>query len=376
MDIGLSETQQLIRNSAREFLEENCDTQYVRAMEEDEVGHTDELWNQLAELGWLGLTVPEEYGGAGMSFSELAILLEETGAAMLPGPFFSTAVIGAEALKMAGTDDQKTELLSKLAEGKLKTALAFHETGASWTPESVSEMTATETEDGWILNGEKRFVQDGAAADMLIVAARTGDEAKNGITLFLVETDNANVESRELKTTSSDRMSVMNFGEVSVPKAAVLGEVNGGWDVLEKVFQYGAAGKCAEMAGAGQKMLDTTVDYVQNRVQFGRPIGSFQAIQHHAADMAIEVQAGRQLARQAAWFLGEGLDAAREVALAKAYLSESYPRVCATAHQCHGAIGYTHEYDLHLWTRRATGQRLAFGDTKLHQETLADSAGL
>ena len=169
MDIGLSETQQLIRNSAREFLEENCDTQYVRAMEEDEVGHTDELWNQLAELGWLGLTVPEEYGGAGMSFSELAILLEETGAAMLPGPFFSTAVIGAEALKMAGTDDQKTELLSKLAEGKLKTALAFHETGASWTPESVSEMTATETEDGWILNGEKRFVQDGAAADMLIV---------------------------------------------------------------------------------------------------------------------------------------------------------------------------------------------------------------
>jgi alkylation response protein AidB-like acyl-CoA dehydrogenase len=123
-------------------------------------------------------------------------------------------------------------------------------------------------------------------------------------------------------------------------------------------------------------MLDTTVDYVQNRVQFGRAIGSFQAIQHHAADMAIEVQAGRQLARQAAWFLGEGLDATRQVALAKAYLSEAYPRVCATAHQCHGAIGYTHEYDLHLWTRRATGQRLAFGDTKLHQKTLTDAAGL
>ncbi|MCH7593014.1 MAG: acyl-CoA/acyl-ACP dehydrogenase [Chloroflexi bacterium] len=376
MDIGLSETQQLIRNSAREFLEENCDTQYVRAMEEDEVGHTEELWDQIAELGWLGLTVPEEYGGAGMTFSELAVLLEETGAAMLPGPFFSTAVIGAEALKMAGSDEQKTDLLSKLAEGKLKMALAFHEKAAAWAPESVSEMTATQTDDGWILNGEKRFVQDGAAADMLIVAARTGDDPKDGITLFLVENDNSNVESRELKTTGSDRMSVMSFGEVSVPKSAVLGEVNGGWEILEKLFQYGAAGKCAEMAGAGQKLLDNTVDYVQNRVQFGRPIGSFQAIQHHAADMAIEVQAGRQLARQAAWFLGEGMDATRQVALAKAYLSEAYPRICATAHQCHGAIGFTHEYDLHLWTRRSTGQRLAFGDTKLHQETLAQLAGL
>ena len=376
MDIGLSETQQLIRNSAREFLEENCDTQYVRAMEEDEVGHTEELWDQIAELGWLGLTVPEEYGGAGMTFSELAVLLEETGAAMLPGPFFSTAVIGAEALKLAGSDEQKTELLAKLASGKLKMALAFHEKAAAWAPESVSEMTATQTDDGWILNGEKRFVQDGAASDMLIVAARTGEDPKSGITLFLVENDNSNVESRELKTTGSDRMSVMSFGEVSVPKGAVLGEVNGGWPILEKLFQYGAAGKCAEMAGAGQKLLDNTVDYVQNRVQFGRPIGSFQAIQHHAADMAIEVQAGRQLARQAAWFLGEGLDATRQVALAKAYLSEAYPRICATAHQCHGAIGFTHEYDLHLWTRRSTGQRLAFGDTKLHQETLARSVGL
>ncbi|MCH8816449.1 MAG: acyl-CoA/acyl-ACP dehydrogenase [Chloroflexi bacterium] len=376
MDIGLSETQQLIRNSAREFLEENCDTQYVRAMEEDEVGHTEELWDQIAELGWLGLTVPEEYGGAGMTFSELAVLLEETGAAMLPGPFFSTAVIGAEALKLAGSDEQKTELLAKLATGKLKMALAFHEKAAAWAPESVSEMTATQTDDGWILNGEKRFVQDGAASDMLIVAARTGEDPKSGITLFLVENDNSNVESRELKTTGSDRMSVMSFGEVSVPKGAVLGEVNGGWPILEKLFQYGAAGKCAEMAGAGQKLLDNTVDYVQNRVQFGRPIGSFQAIQHHAADMAIEVQAGRQLARQAAWFLGEGLDATRQVALAKAYLSEAYPRICATAHQCHGAIGFTHEYDLHLWTRRSTGQRLAFGDTKLHQETLARSVGL
>ena len=376
MDIGLSETQQLIRNSAREFLEENCDTQYVRAMEEDEVGHTEELWDQIAELGWLGLTVPEEYGGAGMTFSELAVLLEETGAAMLPGPFFSTAVIGAEALKLAGSDEQKTELLAKLASGKLKMALAFHEKAAAWAPESVSEMTATQTDDGWILNGEKRFVQDGAASDMLIVAARTGEDPKSGITLFLVENDNSNVESRELKTTGSDRMSVMSFGEVSVPKSAVLGEVNGGWPILEKLFQYGAAGKCAEMAGAGQKLLDNTVDYVQNRVQFGRPIGSFQAIQHHAADMAIEVQAGRQLARQAAWFLGEGLDATRQVALAKAYLSEAYPRICATAHQCHGAIGFTHEYDLHLWTRRSTGQRLAFGDTKLHQETLARSVGL
>lgn len=376
MDIGLSETQQLIRNSAREFLEENCDTQYVRAMEEDEVGHTEELWDQIAELGWLGLTVPEEYGGAGMTFSELAVLLEETGAAMLPGPFFSTAVIGAEALKLAGSDEQKTELLAKLATGKLKMALAFHEKAAAWAPESVSEMTATQTDDGWILNGEKRFVQDGAASDMLIVAARTGEDPKSGITLFLVENDNSNVESRELKTTGSDRMSVMSFGEVPVPKSAVLGEVNGGWPILEKLFQYGAAGKCAEMAGAGQKLLDNTVDYVQNRVQFGRPIGSFQAIQHHAADMAIEVQAGRQLARQAAWFLGEGLDATRQVALAKAYLSEAYPRICATAHQCHGAIGFTHEYDLHLWTRRSTGQRLAFGDTKLHQETLARSVGL
>ena len=259
-EIGPSENQPLIRNSAREFLEENCDTQYVRAMEEDEVGHTEELWDQIAELGWLGLTVPEEYGGAGMTFSELAVLLEETGAAMLPGPFFSTAVIGAEALKMAGSDEQKTDLLSKLAEGKLKMALAFHEKAAAWAPESVSEMTATQTDDGWILNGEKRFVQDGAAADMLIVAARTGDDPKDGITLFLVENDNSNVESPELKTTGSDRMSVMSFGEVSVPKSAVLGDVNAGWEIPEKLFQYVAAGKSAEMGGGGRELQDKRGD--------------------------------------------------------------------------------------------------------------------
>ena len=377
MDVGLNETQLLVRSSAREFLEENCDTTFVRAMAEDPVGFTDEFWRQIAELGWLGLTVPEEYGGAGMGFADLSILLEEAGAALMPGPLFSTAVLGAEALKLAGSEEQKTDLLPRLAVGELKTALAFHEAAAVWAPGAVRDTTATETSDGWLLNGEKRFVADAAGADMFIVAARTGSDPEHGITLFLVPSaGESRIENRPLNTVARDHAAIVSFGEVQLPAAAVLGEVNEGWPILRRLIQFGAAGKCAEMAGASQKVLDTTVEFVKNRVQFGRPIGAFQAIQHHCSNMAIDVQCVRQFSRQAAWTLGEGLDATRQVSLAKAFISEAYPRICATAHQCHGGVGFTWEHDLHLFTRRGTAQRLAFGDARYHQEIVATSAGL
>lgn len=370
----------MIRDSARDFLADSAGSELVREMESDPRGFTDDLWRSIAEMGWLGMIVPERHGGAGMGFVELALVLEEMGAAALPGPFFSTAVIGATALTRHGSDRQKARFLPRLAQGDLITALAFHEKAASWTPESI-EMSAVKTEDGWRLNGEKLFVADAHAADLFIVAAHTETEnrvpAEESITVFLVESSGGDdIELTALKSVADDRLSAVRFKNVSVLPDGVLGEENGGWRVMRDMFAFGATAKCAEMLGGARRVLDMTVEYVKGRVQFGRPIGTFQALQHRCAEMAIEVQAARQLTYQAAWRLSEDLPAEREIALAKSWLSEIFPRVCAEAHQAHGAIGFTREHDLQIYTRRAAASRIAFGDARHFRETIAQSLGL
>ena len=374
MDLGLNEAQQMLKNSAREFLDAECPDTLVREMEVDERGYTPELWGKLAEQGWLGLIFPESYGGVGLTFLDLSILLEEMGRAMLPGPFFSTVVLGGMAIMDAGSEEQKQEYLTRIAEGQIIVTLALTEPSARWDAAGV-QLTATPSGDGYVLNGTKLFVPNAHVSDYLVVAARTGTGAED-VTLFIVPRETNGVTQTLLQTIASDRQSEVVFDNVKLPGSAVLGGVNAGWATVAKVLAWGAIGKCAEMSGGGQQVLDMTVEYVKQRTQFGRPIGSFQAIQHHCANMATDVEGSRYITYQAAWRLSEGLPAEREVAMAKAWVSDAYRRVCALGHQSHGAIGFTKEHNMQLYSRRAKAAELAFGDSDYHLETVAHAVGL
>ena len=375
MDLGLNETQQMLKNSAREFLQAECPDTYVRAMEEDARGYTPDMWQKIAEQGWLGLIFPEEYGGVGLTYLDLSVLLEEMGRALLPGPFFSTIVMGGMAIMNAGTDEQKRRLLPQICDGQHIVTLALTEPSARWDAAGIQTTAAQNADESWTLNGTKLFVPNAHVADTYIVAARTGD-AERDITLFFVPGDADGITQTLLKTIASDRQSEITLDGVSLPAEAALGEVNKGWDTIEKVLAWGAIGKCAEMVGGAEQVLEMTVEYAKQRTQFGRPIGSFQAIQHHCANMATDVEGSRYITYQAAWLLSEGEAAAQEVAMAKAWVSDAYRRICALGHQCHGAIGFTKEHNMQLYSRRAKAAELAFGDTDFHLETVADGLGI
>ena len=369
MDLGLTEIQQMLKNSAREFLGQECPLTLVREMEEDERGYTDELWRQISGLGWPGIAFPEQYGGTGGSFLDLTVLLEEIGRSLTPGPFFSTVVLGGFTVLDAGTDMQKQYILPGICTGQTLMTLALTEASATYEPWGI-ETTATREGDGFRINGQKLFVPDAHAASVMLVAARTSqsDNPAQGITLFFVNADIPGLTVNQLSTISSDRQCEVVLDGVTVPAEAVLGEVDNGWPIIERALQRATAGKCVEMLGGADAVVEMTVEYAKQRTQFGRPVGTFQAVQHHCANMATDVEGCRQIAYQAAWKVSEGEPSEREVAMAKAWVSAAYQRVCNLAHQCHGAIGFTKEHDLQLYTRRAKVQELTYGDVNFHKE--------
>ncbi|MCH8745751.1 MAG: acyl-CoA/acyl-ACP dehydrogenase [Chloroflexi bacterium] len=369
MDLGLTEVQQMLKNSAREFLSQECPLTLVREMEEHELGYTDELWRQVVSLGWTGLVFPEQYGGTGGDFIDLAVLLEEMGRSLLPAPFFSTVLLGGLTVLDAGTDAQKQDILPGICDGRLRLTLALTEDSATLEPWGVT-LSATQDGQDYRLNGTKLFVPDAHVADTMLVVARTsaGADPSEGITLFLVPGNSPGVSVSQLKTVACDRQCEVTLNDVSVPAGSVLGEVGAGWPIVQRTLQRAIAGKCLEMLGGADAVLDMTVEYVKQRTQFGRPVGSFQAVQHHCSNMATDVEGSRHIAYQAAWRISEGLPAQREVAMAKAWVSGAYQRVCSTAHQCHGAIGFTKEHNLQLYTRRAKVQELSYGDVNYHKE--------
>ena len=377
MDLGFDESQQMLKNSAREFLEQECPPALVRAMEEDSRGYTSELWRKVTDLGWLGLPFPQEHGGMGLSYFDLVILLEEMGRVLLPGPFFSTVVLGGLAILNAGNADQKRDILPKITQGNTVLTLALTEPSAVYEPSGI-QATAALQDSTYALNGTKLFVADAQIADLLIVAARTQEagDPSTGITLFLVDAKAPGVAITPLETIASDKQAEVLLTNVQVPATSVLGEVGNAWPVLVRIIHLAAVGKCAEMLGGADRVLEMTVGYLKQRVQFGRPIGSFQALQHHCANMATAVEGCRFVTYQAAWRLSEGLPATREVAIAKAWVSDAYRKVCALAHQSHGAIGFTQEYDLQLYTRRGKAAELAYGDSDHYRELVAQSIGL
>ncbi len=377
MDLALSEEQEMLRTMARDFLAAKLPKATVKEMEESEAGYSAQLWKEMADLGWMGLALPEKYGGAGMSFLDLAFVLEEMGRACLPGPFFSTVVLSALPVLDAGSEAQKEEYLPGIARGEVIFTLALTEPGAGYDAASI-EVEASADKDAYIINGTKLFVPDAHIADYLLCAARTGRGTKpeDGITLFVVDAKSPGLSCTALKAMAGDKLCEVAFNKVSVPAENVLGAVGEGWVVVNRAIERAAAAKCCEMVGAMQQVLDMTVDYARERKQFGRPIGSFQVIQHYCADMLTDVEGARLSSYQAAWMMCEGLPCAEQVAVAKAWAGQATERILALAHQIHGAIGVTIDHDLHYYTRRLRAAASTFGDADFCREIVAREMGL
>ncbi len=322
MDFGFSEEQEMLRKSARDFLAAESPMTYVRRMMEDDRGFTDAQWKQMAELGWMGLILPEQYGGAGGDFVDMVVVLEEMGRAVLPGPFFATVVLGGVALLEGGSDGQKASFLPKIAAGDLRVTLAQLEPNARWDAEGI-ELQARKDGGGYRLAGTKLFVPDAHTADVIIVAGREpGSKGAEGVTLFLVD-----------------------------------------------------AG--AEMCGGAQKVLEMSVEYAKVREQFGRPIGSFQAIQHKCANMLVEVESSKSATYYAAWAVANDVaEAPLAAAMAKAYTSDAYRHTAGEGIQIHGGIGFTWEHDMHIYFKRAKSSEVTFGDATWNREIVAQLIGL
>jgi len=371
VDFGLNEEQEMLKKTARSFLEKECPVSLVRDMEEDEKGYSPELWRKMAELGWLGLVFPEQYGGGGGNFLDLTVLLEEMGRSLVPGSFVPTVVLGGLPILTAGTEEQKQDFLPGIVRGEAILTMALTEPSASYSSRGI-EVGAIADNGDYIINGTKLFVPDAHIARHLLSVVRTGD----GITLLLTDAGSPGIKWTLLKTLASDRQCEVIFDKVRVPQQNALGGGGDGWGLVEATLRQAAVAECALMLGGAQRALEMTVDYVKERVQYGRPIGSFQVIQHQCADMAIDVEGARYITYQAAWKLSQGLPCAREVSMAKAWVGEAANRTCLQACHLHGAIGYTRDHDVQLYLRRVKAAGLTFGDTMFHHEIVAQHLGL
>ncbi|MDD5095477.1 MAG: acyl-CoA/acyl-ACP dehydrogenase [Dehalococcoidia bacterium] len=377
MDYGFEEIQEMLRKDARRFLTDRCPKSFVREMEEDVQGFDRALWKEMADLGWMGLVFPEEYGGQGMSFLDLAALLEEMGRACLPGPYFSTVILGGLPILEAGSKEQKQEFLPKISDGEMIMTMALLEQKGTYDPAGIATMAKAEG-DHYVVNGTKLFVSNAHVADYLICAARTeskGDPS-HGVSLFLVDAKSPGISCTLLKTIASDRQCEVKLENVSVPKKNLLGELNQGWALIEKILMLAAAAECVEMVGGAQQVLEMVVSYTKERVQFDVPIGSFQAIQHHCANMAIDVDASRFITYEACWAISQGLPCDEKVSMAKAWVSDAYRRVVALGQQIHGGIGFTRDHDMQLYFRRAKVGEVLFGDGDYHREKLVELLAL
>lgn len=374
MDYDLSAEQNILKESAHKLLAKECSSEFVREMAENETGYPEKLWNKMAELGWMSLLIPEAYEGSGVNFLDLTIILSEFGYYCVPGPFFSTVVLGGLPVLTAGNETQKTELLPKIAAGEIKLTLAWLETDGECQAPAI-RMTADKTPDGFRLKGSKLFVPDAHVADIIICAARTS-EAPEGISLFLVNTSQPGIQISPLETMSGEKQSEVVFENVIVTEKDLLGELNGAWPVLEEVMLKAAVAKCAEMTGGAEKVMELAIPYVKGRKQFGKPVGSFQAVQHHCANMATFQDTCKFMTWQAAWRIGEGLPFACEAAMCKAWVSESHVKLVGLGHQIIGGLAFMEEFDLQLYFKRARMAAQLFGSADEHREMVAREMGL
>ncbi|HEX5065208.1 MAG TPA: acyl-CoA dehydrogenase family protein [Myxococcota bacterium] len=374
---GLSEEQQALREQARDFLAHHSSSEQVRRAMESESGYDAEVWKRIgAELGWTALCVPEAYGGVGLTAVELSLLMEPMGEHLLCAPFFSTVCLAAQAILAGGSEAQKEEHLSGIAEGRALAALAYAEPNRL-APQAMQAIFRPTPGGGATLHGVKRYVVDGHGADLLVVAARReGSQGEAGIELFLVPGDATGVTRRALPTMDLTR----RLAEIRLDGAQGqrLGDAEGrGGAVLAEALDRAAIALAAEQVGGAQRCLDLSVAYAKERVQFGRPIGSFQAIKHTCADMMLLVESARSAAYHAAEVAAAGSEGlAAAASLAKAWCGDAYFRCAGDAIQIHGGVGFTWEYDPHLYFKRARSSQSLLGDSSFHRERVAREMGL
>ena len=366
MNFALSKDQKMIKESVRDFLDKECLPDRVRELEEDEKGYDPDMWQKMAELGWTGIIFPEEYHGTEGDFIDLMIVIEEMGRRLLPSPFFSTIALCSLPILEYGNSEQKEKFLPDMADGNKIWTLALTELSA---PYSLSEINlhAFLQGDKYLLSGTKLFVPYAHIADYLLTVTRTDD----GITLFIVDTNTPGIDIELIPTTAHGKECEVRFDDVQVPEKNILGMAGKGWDAVEFIFRMGALLKSAEMAGGAQAALDITTDYAKKRIQFGRPIGSFQAIQHKLADMYTDIEGLRYLVYEAAWGVSAGSVSAVLISMAKAKANEVYQRTCIESIRIHGAIGFTREQDIGLYHIRTKASEFAFGDSDFHKERIA-----
>jgi len=378
MDFGLDEQQVMLQTSARDFLEKECPKTLVRQMMEDETGYELALWKKMAELGWMSLTIPEEYGGIGMSFLDLAVLLEEMGRALLPGPFVSTVVLAATAILEAGNEAQKKEYLPSIAAGETIMTLAWLEPGVNLQPSGI-KLNASPEGEGFVLNGTKLFVPDAHVAKHIICVARTEDtsDPSEGITLFVVDSSSSGISIQPLQTITGKKQCEVTFNDVIVSANSILGELNEGWGVVKRILEAATVAECALASGGARWVLENSVNYAKERTQFGVPIGSFQAIQHKCANMSIIVEGATALTYYAAWTVADdNPERSLAVAMAKAWCSDNYKLVAGEGIQIHGGIGFTWDHDMHLYFKQAKTSEISHGDGNHQRRLLADLMGI
>jgi alkylation response protein AidB-like acyl-CoA dehydrogenase len=375
MILGVAEEQEELRASVRRFLADRAPITAVRELMETTDGLDAGVWRQAGEqLGLQGIAIPEEYGGAGFSFAEQAIVLEELGAALYGGPYLASAVLAAAALLASPDEDARKTYLPGIASGDTIATLAFTEEDGSWEPDAI-RLTANAAQDdsanGWQLDGRKSFVLDGHTANLILVVARTGD----ALSLFAVPAEASGLTRTALPTLDQTRkLARLDFAAVP---AMLIGSVGDGRAVLSRALDVAAIAQAAEQLGGAQRALDMAVEYAKVRHQFGRPIGSFQAIKHRCADLLLEVESLRSAVQYAAAAVAEdSAEVPVVAALVKAYASDVYFHVAAENIQIHGGIGFTWEHDAHLYFKRAKASELFLGDASYHREHLASRIGL
>jgi alkylation response protein AidB-like acyl-CoA dehydrogenase len=373
MDFEFSEEQALLRTVAREFLTEQCPVEHVRRMMDDPVGYDKGIYRRMADLGLLGLPFPESYGGAGLGMVEQAIVLEEMGRTAYPGPYVASVVLAGTAIMASGDDRARARYLPGIGTGELTATLAFLEDDINWGPGAIG-LRATADGDGYRLDGHKRFVPFGHAVDVILVAARTGQggdgDGAEGVTLLAVPRETAGLTVEPNVTLDLDsKVSTLRFDGARVPRDAVVGQPGAAWPALAATLQRAAVAASSEMLGAARKSLEMSIEYAKVREQFGQPIGSFQAIKHRLAEMFEAAENAHSAVYYAAWAQDAAApDAALAASVAKSFVNQAARMVCGEAIQVHGGIGFTWEYDLHLYWKRAKHLEPLYGDTDHHRE--------
>jgi alkylation response protein AidB-like acyl-CoA dehydrogenase len=369
LDLSLTETQQMLKQGVEDFIERDAPKTTLIELQQTARGYSEKIWSTAAEVGWLGMLIPEQYGGSGSELTDAAVVFEALGKGAVPGPLFSSGVLAAQILTQAGSDEQKSSYLPRIAAGEIICTFALTEPDYSWGLSGV-RMRPNENGNDFVLNGTKLFVYDGHVADYIITAVRTGD-GEDDVSLLLVDTSTPGVSTRRLEGFTSSESAVV-FNDVRVPKSALIGEINGVSRALDRAIEKATPILCAYNVGGAQAVFDLSVQYSRDRAQFGRPIGRFQFVQNHVVQLVNHLDAARWTTYEALWKLDSGRsDATTAVHLAKAVTSEGFRQACDYAHEVHAGTGVMREYGLTLYTRLSRSLYHALGDPRYHRKRLA-----